>query len=163
MGSNNSAELFSFQNCLENSQAGAQPNTVMEIQEYFGVDRLSNLNPDLLENILAFLDVRDLVALSKTSKILYQIVQNYAFHYIHSYSRLERLTDFLNCGILNLNEKPARPQFFQNIKDGKVTSPTMSLFIYYLVKKYTRNFFKRFTVTENINFPHYGNDHYIGM
>ena len=166
MGSNNSSELFSFQNCSENSQAGTQSNTIMEIQEYNGVDHLSNLNPELLENVLAFLEVKDLVALSETCKILYQSVQNYTFHYIHSYSRLERLTDFLNCGILNLDEKPARPQFFQTIKNGKVISPNMSLFIYHLVKKYTRNFFKRYSVTENVSFPHYssdGNSHYVSI
>ena len=122
---------------------------------YIGDDVLSAANEVLMENILMHLELKDLLVLSMTSKKMKEHVRLFALHYVLSYSRMEKLQMFLNCELLTTEEMALKRRVAQ------CGEPTLATSLYYLmcIKRYAN--IRRFSVTEAIDFPHYGNSNYI--
>ena len=123
---------------------------------YCGDDILSTINDELMEKILANLELKDLVSLCKTSKKMKEHVQNFSLHYVLSYSRMDRLLEFINCEILNPSELMLKKRITQHEPVNLKTS------VQYLkwVKLYG-HMIRRYSITEAEEFPHYGNPSYI--
>lgn len=123
---------------------------------YKGDDVLSTTNDVIMENILMHLDVKDLSSLCKTSKKMKEHVQSFALHYVLSYSRMQNLHKFLQCGLLNPTEKAESDRITQ------CGDPNVSTSLYFLkcIKLYGQNI-RRYSITEADEFTHYGNQNYI--
>ena len=67
-----------------------------ECDSCVGYDILSTMNDDIMENIMIYLDSKDLLSLSETSSRIEERVQTYALHYVLSYSRMDKMNSFLN-------------------------------------------------------------------
>lgn len=64
---------------------------------YVDDDMFSTMNDDIMENILIYLKLSDLISLSETSKEILHRVQTFALHYVSSHSRMDKLNTFFNC------------------------------------------------------------------
>ena len=122
---------------------------------YSGNDVISTIDILLMENILQNLNVSDLVSLCKTSKTMKEQVQNFALHYVLSHSRMEALRCFFDNGLLS----PGEEAFKVRIDECKDPHSSNALYLLRCIKKYAN--IRRFSVTEAIEFPHYGNPQYI--
>ena len=120
-----------------------------------GNDIISTIDGILIENILLNLDIRDLLSLCQTSKTINEHVKSFALHYVLSHRRLETLNNFLTHGLCNADD------ILIQIRIAKCGPPNLSNAIYYFkcIKKICP--VRRFSVTEAIDFPHYGNPQYI--
>ena len=131
-----------------------------KVEQYTGEDFMSNLNNDSLHNVLSYLNIKDLVALSRTSKTLKQNVQQYCLHYIQSYSRLEKLQQFSKCDYLTIKENLDKEKITKILNEDEVTLKS-SMKLFKFVQQYAHNYFRRFGIVDAESFPHLGNPAYI--
>ena len=80
---------------------------------YTGDDVLSIIQEELMERILIYMEFKDLLSLTRTSKKLRDHVQIFCYHYVLSHSKMEKLNEFLNCGLLNPSESVIKKMITQ--------------------------------------------------
>ena len=116
-----------------------------KLQQYTGEDCMSNLNNDSLNNILSYLNIKDLdlVALSRTSKTLKQNVQQYCLHYVQSYSRLEKLEQFSKFDYLTIKENLNKEKITKILNEDEVTLKS-AMKLSKFVQLYAHEYFRRF-------------------